>query len=119
MTTIGTQLFTRFRGEEVGKDDDGNRYFRQRNRAEGERERRWVIYADEVEASEVPPEWHAWLHHTIDAPPGSGDLPPRKPWQRDHHPNQTGSNDAYRPPGHVASGGQRDSASGDYEPWQP
>jgi len=34
-------------------------------------------------------------------------------------PNLTGTAEAYRPPGHVLAGGQRDKATGDYEPWKP
>ena len=82
------------------------------------KERRWVIYKVDVEASRVPPEWHAWLHHTVDDPPPEGG-PPRRAWQRDHQRNLTGSEAAYRPPGHTLSGGRRDRATGDYEPWTP
>jgi NADH:ubiquinone oxidoreductase subunit len=31
----------------------------------------------------------------------------------------TGTNRAYRPPGHVLAGGHRDAATGDYEAWTP
>ena len=28
---------------------------------------RWVEYADgDVNATQVPPEWHSWLHHSTD-----------------------------------------------------
>jgi NADH:ubiquinone oxidoreductase subunit len=77
-----------------------------------------VIYNGEVEASRVPPEWHIWLHHTTDATPPEGG-PARQPWQKDHLPNLTGTDLAYRPPGHTLKGGRRDAATGDYEPWTP
>ncbi len=72
MTTIGTRLFTLFHGRSVGRDSAGNRYYRSRGdtRWEG-RERRWVVYKGPVDASRVPPEWHAWLHHD-DRPPLAG-----------------------------------------------
>ncbi len=116
--TIGTRLFTWLCGERVGRDSAGNRYYRNRKRRRGRRERRWVIYSGPIEASKVPPDWHGWLHHTTDTvpPEGGGD---KKPWQKDHLPNQTGSPGAYRPPGHVLSGDRRDPATGDYEPWRP
>jgi NADH:ubiquinone oxidoreductase subunit len=82
------------------------------------KERRWVIYNGEIEASRVPPEWHVWLHHTSDEIPPEGG-PPRQPWQKDHQPNLTGTGHAYRPPGHTLKGGRRDRATGDYEPWTP
>jgi NADH:ubiquinone oxidoreductase subunit len=116
--TWGTRLFTWLKGEPVGVDDDGNRYFRERRAAAGRRERRWVLYNGESEASRVPPEWHAWLHHTTDdvPKPGGGR---RFAWQKPHVPNLTGTAEAYRPPGSLYKGGKRDRATGDYEPWRP
>jgi NADH:ubiquinone oxidoreductase subunit len=123
--SIGTLLFTWWRGEPVGIDQLGNRYYREKGgrkpvRGGGmlSRERRWVIYNGEVEASRVPPQWHAWLHHTVEAPPRPGEWP-HYPWQKDHQPNLSGTPLAYRPPGSVLRGGQRAPASGDYEPWTP
>ena len=74
--TIGTRLLTWFCGERVGTDQFGNRYYRERVRraltrggGRASREKRWVIYQGEPEASKVPPQWHAWLHHTVDEVP--------------------------------------------------
>lgn len=111
--TWGTWLFTKRRGECVGEDAEGNLYYRDRKGA-----KRWVIYNGEVEASRIPPEWHAWLHHTVDAPP-SEKPPVVKPWEAPHHPNMTGTSGAYVPPGALAAGGQRAAATGDYEAWRP
>jgi NADH:ubiquinone oxidoreductase subunit len=118
--TIGTRLYTWWRGLQVGRDAFGNRYFRDKTgatRADGLREKRWVLYNGAPEASKVPPEWHAWLHHTVTAAPLASQ--PTKPWQKEHIPNLTGTPLAYRPPGHDFQGGQRARASGDYEPWVP
>jgi len=114
--TIGTRLFTKLRGREVGRDRFGNIYYEERRARPGMRRRRWVIYARAVDASEVPPEWHAWLHYTTDAP-----LPEQRlyPWQQEHQPNLTGTPAAYRPPGHDLEGGRRARATGDYEAWTP
>jgi len=116
MTTIGTLLNTLFNGRPVGEDGAGNRYYRGRGRKLNGRERRWVIYNGAVDASRVPPEWHAWLHHTTDAP-----LPEarRHAWQRPHIPNETGTPSGYRPAGHDYQGGVRAAATGDYEAWTP
>lgn len=113
---LGTRLFTWWKGEKVGTDRAGNRYYREKRPRAGMRARRWVIYAGEEEATRVPPEWHAWLHYTIDAP-----LPEAKPhpWVKEHEPNRTGTVTAYRPPGHQFAGGERAAATGDYEPWKP
>lgn len=110
--TVGTALFTWRKGRQVGVDQLGNRYFDERNGR-----RRWVLYAGEVEASSVPAEWHAWLHHTTDALPDESLS--RRDWEQPHMPNPTGTADAYRPPGHLSKGGQRARATGDYEPWRP
>jgi NADH:ubiquinone oxidoreductase subunit len=115
---LGTRLFTLLHGVQVGADSYGNRYYRERRPREGRRERRWVVYRGEAEASKVPAEWHGWLHHRTDEVPPPGGLP-RRPWQKDHLPNLTGTAAAYRPPGHVLGGGKRDRATGDYEPWRP
>ena len=116
--SLATRILTALTGQLVGSDSAGNRYYRGKNRRPGGRERRWVLYNGEVEASRVPPEWHAWLHHTIDDVPPEGGSP-KRPWQKEHLPNQTGTPNAYRPPGHVLKGGRRDRATGDYEPWHP
>ncbi len=109
-------------GELAGSDQFGNRYYRSARKAGkhvvNKRERRWVKYKGAPEASMVPPEWHAWLHHTVQDPPQEQN-PLRRPWQKPYEPNQTGTDDAYRPPGHVLEGFRRDKATGDYEAWTP
>ncbi|WP_348539825.1 NADH:ubiquinone oxidoreductase subunit NDUFA12 [Rhodovastum atsumiense] len=111
------RVFMYLRGTEIGRDAEGNRYFIERwSRGRGVRRRRWVLYPRDAEASSVPAEWHAWLHHTTDAPLTEM---PRYPWQRPHLRNATGTASAYRPPGHDSMGGQRAAADGDYESWAP
>ena len=121
--TLGTRLLTWLRGEPVGTDAYGNRYYRLKGdkprRLGGgrfSRERRWVIYNGEPEGSKVPPEWHAWLHHMVDEVPQPRQ---RHPWEKPHEPNLTGTPLAYHPPGSVLRGGHRPPATGDYEPWVP
>ncbi len=114
--TIGTWLFTKMRGELVGTDADGNRYFQEKRTVPGRRRKRWVIYNGVAEASRVPPDWHGWLHHTLDSPPPAGGLP-RRDWQKQHQPNLTGTDHAYRPPGHTLSVG--DKPKPPYEAWRP
>lgn len=120
---LGTRIYTWLRGVPVGSDGAGNRYYREKGGGNVHpdslrKERRWVIYNGEIEASRVPAEWQAWLHHTTDEIPPEGG-PPRWPWQKDHQPNQTGTAQAYRPPGHTLKGGRRAPATGDYEAWTP
>jgi len=108
--TVGTRLLTWLRGELVGTDSYGNRYYRDRGatplrRGGGRfsREKRWVIYNGEPEASKVPPEWHAWLHHTVNEVPRADR--PRHSWKKPHQPNMTGTRYAYYPPGSILRGG--------------
>jgi NADH:ubiquinone oxidoreductase subunit len=123
--TLGTRLMTWLSGELVGVDGFGNRYYREKGRrvrprggGRASREKRWVLYAGEPDGSKVPPEWHAWLHHTVDEVPRA-ERRPRYPWEKEHQPNLTGTPYAYRPQGSVLRGGRRAPATGDYEPWTP
>ena len=119
LANIHIRYVTWRRGAKVGSDRFGNVYYRTKDTQPGTRERRWVLYAGEPDASKIPPEWHAWLHHTTKEPLPEGSSAFHKPWQKEHLPNMSGSVQAYRPPGHVLAGGQRVPATGDYEPWTP
>ncbi len=103
----------------VGTDMLGNRYYRAKARKGYKHERRWVIYKGIPDASNVPPEWHGWLHHQSDAVPGDATPSFRRVWQKPHQPNMTGTSAAYLPPGHILNEGKRDKATGDYEAWKP
>lgn len=105
--------------KQVGTDSLGNKYYRAKPRKGYNRERRWVIYKGSPEASSVPAEWHGWLHHQTNDVPDSNAPSFRRSWQKPHTPNLTGTTQAYRPPGHILQGGQRDKATGDYEAWKP
>ena len=103
----------------VGKDQMGNKYYTAKPRKGYKRDRRWVTYQGVPEATKIPPEWHAWMHHQSDEIPSSDSPSFRRQWQKPHKPNMTGTNEAYRSPGHILKGGQRDKATGDYEAWSP
>ena len=101
----------------VGTDPLGNTYYSAPPRKGYKRARRWVMYKGAPEASSVPPEWHGWLHYQTDTVPAPESF--RRPWQKPHTPNATGTTNAYRPKGHVLQGGKRATATGDYEAWTP
>jgi NADH:ubiquinone oxidoreductase subunit len=117
---LGTFLFTRRKGELVGEDEFGNRYYRERGATHWFTQRRWVVYATgaEVEPSMVPPGWHGWLNHARERAPSEEPLVVKR-WEKEHLPNLSGSPMAYVPPGHERRGGQRQRATGDYEAWRP
>jgi len=114
--TIGTALWSRRNGREVGRDSLGNIYLE--TKPGGRRvSRRWVIYNGPNDASRIPPEWFGWMHHQIDVPPT--ELPAPRAWQKPPVPNLTGTPDAFRPKGAIEEGGRRAAATGDYEAWTP
>lgn len=117
--TWGTRVTIWRQGHLVGHDELGNRYYIQR-RGVGPLgvPRRWVVYRQLAEPSQVPPEWHGWLHHTVDKPPSDEPYTAR-PWQQPHRMNMTGTSEAWRPQGSILSGGERPQATGDYKPWRP
>jgi len=114
--SVGTLLFTWWRGKLVGTDQDGNRYYIERKARPGLRQRRWVLFKGKVEATRIAPEWHAWLHYTVGAPIP---VPADKPWVKPQAENATGTPGAYLPAGHDRRGGVRAAATGDYQAWQP
>ncbi len=111
--TLGTRFFTWRKGEFVGEDQSGNKYYRER-----EGKRRWVVYNGLVDASRVPPDWHGWLHYTVDTPPTDEAYTPRQ-WQKGHKANMTGTPQAYRPAGSILTPAERPAATGDYDAWKP
>ena len=68
--TWSNRLYTSLRGKLVGTDAAGNRYYVQR-KGIGPlgMPRRWVIYSNGAEASQITPDWHGWMHYTVDTPP--------------------------------------------------
>lgn len=112
---LGTRIQTRRHGNEVGRDGEGNIYYR---RGKGATERRWVIYNGTPEATRVPPDWHAWLRRTVDLPPTEAPITPRV-WERPWEPNATGTDAAHVPSGSLEASGKRARATGDYRAWSP
>ena len=113
---LATMIYTWLRGDLVGVDEFKNRYYHLTKVKRHGREKRWVLYRGQAEASNVPPEWHAWLHHLSDEPLDNN---ARHDWQQEHVPNLTGPRAAYHPPGSVLRDGERKRGTGDYEPWTP
>lgn len=116
--TLSTKMYTKSKGRFTGEDDTGNKYYTSRDAcAPLGKPRRWVIYNGVADPSKVPPEWHGWLHHTVDTPPNAEDYQAR-PWQKPHQPNLTGSARAHRPQGSTPDTGRKAKAPADYQPWR-
>jgi NADH:ubiquinone oxidoreductase subunit len=112
--TVGTGLFTRLHGEEVGRDEAGNIYYRGKKDPSS----RWVIYPGDNDGSNVPPDWQLWLRGTIEDLPDKA-LPPVRKFQRPAVKNLTGTMHDFRPDGSLSRSRVRPASTGDYEPWTP
>jgi len=88
--TLGTRLKTILFGKLVGSDSQGNKYY------EGKFGKRWVIYAEEIDASKIPVEWYSWIHFTPNKIEKNHNLK-KHDWQKPHQPNLTGTKSAYYP----------------------
>ena len=87
--TFGTFLKTLFFGKFVGKDEFGNKYYRNKE------DQRWVIYSKNIEATNITTDWFLWIHHTTDKIPNKNEK--KYLWQKSHTSNKTGSKDSYKP----------------------
>ena len=87
--TLGTFLKTLFFGKYVGSDEQGNKYY------QSKKNERWVIYANNIEATKITSDWYLWMHHTIDKIPD--DKATKYSWQKKHLENQTGTNNSFKP----------------------
>ncbi len=87
--TFGTLLKTLFFGKLVGKDEFGNKYYKNKQ------DERWVIYSKNIEATNITSDWYMWMHHTIDKVPDQNEK--KYDWQKSHIANTTGSKDSYKP----------------------
>ena len=87
--TFGTFLKTLFFGTYVGKDELGNKYYK------NSINERWVIYSNSIDATKITSDWYLWIHHTIDKIPN--DKEDKYLWQKKHLENQTGTKNSYKP----------------------
>ncbi|KAL5568220.1 hypothetical protein UlMin_024795 [Ulmus minor] len=104
----------------VGVDKFGNKYYQKLEGMQYGRHR-WVEYADKgcYNASQVPPEWHGWLHYITDS---TGDellmLKPKR-YGVEHKQNFSGEGNEYiyHSKEHSLNPRQRNWTR--YQPWQP
>ncbi len=87
--SFGTFLKTIFFGKLVGKDQYGNKYYKNR------KDQRWVVYANNIEATKITSKWYLWMHHTTNEIPSKENK--RFLWQKDHQENLTGTENSYKP----------------------
>ena len=115
---LGTRLYTLFYGNYVGIDEFGNKYYCSKKIFNDLKAKRWVMFKGKIEATKIPPHWHAWLHKSIDNPPLKYNH--KFKWQKDHKPNMTGTKDAYFPTSSPLSKNYQSAKNEmDYESWNP
>ena len=119
MTLAYNQIFLKVYSilfaQKVGEDDYGNIYYVDKSKTptNNYRERRWIIYNGIVEASKVPQEWNAWLHHVTKNIPKKTIRKPK--WFKKHLPNQTGTMNSIIPKNKII----KDKINNLYSTWKP
>ncbi len=98
-----------FFGKLVGRDESGNKYYENRKK-----DKRWVVYKGEINASKITSDWHSWIHHTSNIKPVEKNYN-KYPWQKPHLENKTGTNELYKP--NKISKKSKDFKK--YETWKP
>ena len=69
MKNISLYLYTIFRGNLVGKDQEGNKYYTSNISHGVKKEKRWVLYNNDNDPTNIDPMWHGWLHHVVEDVP--------------------------------------------------
>ena len=108
--TVGTFIYTFFSGKFVGNDEFGNKYY------QNKKGKRWVIYHDQIEATQIPPEWFFWIHFLTNHLPDKNQVK-KYSWQKKHTPNLTGTKKSYKPKGSLIS--ENIDSNKKYESWNP
>jgi len=87
-------------GKLVGTDKYGNKYFESTQCVYGQN--RWIEYVSrEYDATQVPPEWHSWLHYSNELPGEQVQRSFQPQYSRNHIGNRTATEDAYFPPNFI------------------
>merc|ERR1719354_609638 len=81
-------------GKLVGVDEHKNEYYE--NRTEVSMRDRWILYNKwNFDATQIPPQWHQWLHRMTDDIPSDKTLPTSF-FTPSHVENVTGSSGAFK-----------------------
>ena len=106
--TVGTFINTFVFGKLVGKDESGNKDYKDK------KDKRWVIYNGEINASKIESDWYQWMHYQTNINPSETKIS-KHPWQKPHSDNKTGTEKAYRP--NKITNKKKDFKK--YESWKP
>jgi len=106
--TLGTFIYTFFLGKYVGLDEFGNKYY------SNSKDKRWVIYKNNVESSKISSEWYLWIHFLSNEKPSNKEH--RYLWQKQRKQNLTGTKEAYKPEGSLSRDSKRNLKK--YDTWK-
>ena len=104
--TFGTRIKTILFGKLIGSDEYGNKYY------QSKKGKRWVIYANEIDASKIPVEWYSWIHFMPNKIENIHKLEKHN-WQKPHQANLTGTDSAYYP-----NKSNKDATAKKYKSWK-
>jgi len=108
LMSIINKLIIKITSTLVGTDEFNNTYYlSKKNHDALGRKRRYVIYHSNVDISNIPPNWHAWLHYMIDNVE-EGFM--HQHWMIKYTHNQTGNKEVYKP---------ININTNNYKTWQP
>ena len=97
-----------FFGKFVGKDEYGNKYYTNK------KDKRWVIYNGEINASKITSEWYSWMHNISNKVPSENEKKIFS-WQKPHKENKTGTKDSFKP-NKISKNAKKFKK---YETWKP
>jgi len=106
-------------GRLVGVDGAGNKYYENQKELFGQD--RWVELAKwDYDASQIPCEWHPWLHHTHNVVPDSKFFKSLVPsYKVEHIENVSGTDAKYSPHNYLTMDTWRPAGSSYFEEWKP
>ena len=112
-----TYLKLFFTANYIGEDSYKNKYYESKKRKDYlGRKKRFCIFNGIVEASKIPSNWHAWIHHNSNVA-----IEHQKYfWMKSHIPNLTGTLHSFQPNHHTqfnVYGNNSINKNKNYTPW--
>lgn len=120
------KLYLKMFAVNVGHDIHGNLYFESKQKDCFGRKERFCFYNGRAEASKIPAEWHAWMHHQKVHISTTGITHVKRGWQKNHIQTLTGTKYRYLPENHPLYDKSHDlhqcesqSSALKYKSWSP
>ena len=91
VNNLGIIIYTFLFGKQVGNDNKGNRFFINKNK-----NKKWVLYKENIDPTQLSVEWHQWLTNFDNFKTPDNELKTYK-WVKNRDINYTGTKKAYHP----------------------